>query len=185
MYSEKHHRLHLVEETFWIKNCWKLHMRSTPKQCIGLSFSYLFVPQVSGFGSVINGLLMQCSCCYMGFCSSSGLPTSHFSNSVPILIRIIQGIISPEKFRWICMWYLHMRTIPSSQLRAVIISLWGKQRPNLVRFLVQLFDHPAVSVSYYKAAHVTGITNDVNETSRYAICKIYKLTKYLSLHYLL
>lgn len=96
MYSEKHHRLHLVEETFWIKNCWKLHMRSTPKQCIGLSFSYLFVPQVSGFGTVINGLLMQCSCCYMGFCSSSGLPTSHFSSSVPILIRIIQGIISPE-----------------------------------------------------------------------------------------
>lgn len=31
MYTEKHHRLHLVEETFWIKNCWKLHMRSTPK----------------------------------------------------------------------------------------------------------------------------------------------------------
>lgn len=40
--------------------------------------------------------LMQCSCCHMGSCSSCGLPTYNFSNSVPIFIHIIQGIISPE-----------------------------------------------------------------------------------------
>lgn len=78
-------------EAPWEKCPWAVHrpVLLPPLCSSGISFWECYKQSLG---------LMQCSCCYKGFCSFSGLPTSHFSNSVPIHIHY--SSYSGDIFSW-------------------------------------------------------------------------------------
>lgn len=101
-------------------------MTSTPEKYIGLPFSYLFLPHVSGFRSARNGLLVRCSPAAVTFFFPQFLWPSQISflQFSSYSYSCYSGGVSPEILQEnIYERDSHMRAISYSQLKAKLISL--------------------------------------------------------------